>query len=159
MPGAPGRPQGLVKKAAGALPPVCKLSSAFGHLSLLFVFLAVPNGLSPCCRCCRPAWRGPNKGVAMADGWQGSWDSLDGLVHLPALRGRAGTSLAWFQRNLCIPSWCRGAGACRWLSSGKEPRMGGWCRALSHTFLWKRLLGLDTRKVSARPQIGSKVLL
>lgn len=106
MPGALGRTQGLVKKAAGISPQVCKLSSAFRHLLLLFVFFAVPDSLSLCCRCCCPAPRGPNKGVAVADGW---WGSLDGLMHLPALRGRAGAGLVSeepLHSQLVPGSWC-----------------------------------------------------
>lgn len=75
MPDALERTQGLVKKAAGILPHVCKLRSAFRLLLLLFVFSSVPNSLSLCCCYCRPAQRGSNKGVAMVDGRLGRWDS------------------------------------------------------------------------------------
>jgi len=75
MPDALERTQELVKKAAGILPHVCKLRSAFRLLLLLFVFSLVPNSLSLCRRYRGPARRSSNKGVAMADGRLGWWDS------------------------------------------------------------------------------------
>lgn len=104
MPGALERTQGLVKKAAGILPHVCKLRSALRLLLLLFVFLSAPNSLSLCCRYCRPAQKGSNKGVVRAGGW---WDSK----RPPVLMGRAGTGLALVSEELLhfqlVPgSWC-----------------------------------------------------
>lgn len=75
MPDALERTQGLVKRAAGTLPHVCKVSLVFRLLLLLFVFSSAHNSLSLTCCCSRPAQRGSNKGVVMADVLLGLWDS------------------------------------------------------------------------------------
>lgn len=84
MPNALERTQGLVTKSAGALPRVCQLRSAFRLLSLLFVFSSAPN--SPSLRC-RPARRGTNKGVVMAEPWKG-WGDSPGPLTPPRALGK-----------------------------------------------------------------------
>lgn len=111
VPGTLENTQGLVKKAAGILPRVCRLRSAFWLLLLLFVFSPVPNSLSLCCRYCRPAQRGSNKGAVMVGGCWSGGTPLDVLLHLAALMGRAGTDLVLVSEELLcsqlVPgSWC-----------------------------------------------------
>ena len=88
MPNTLERTQGLVKKAAGILPHVCKLRSAFRLPLLLFVFSSVPNSLSLCCHYCRPAQRGSNKGVATVDGRLCWWDSSGRPSAPPSAHGQ-----------------------------------------------------------------------
>lgn len=93
MPDALERTQGVVKKAAGILPHVCKLRSAFRLLLLLFtsaLFLAA----SPYAVAAVALHR-----VVQTKVWQwlmAAWaggTSLDVLLHLPLLMGKAGTDL------------------------------------------------------------------